>query len=197
MSVAAAAQVQAASVLSAAYDLATALATGRPLTRRSLFDMPLGEGPAWTITEELADITAPGGREERCTAVLPAWSAHSTHRLTDPRLGFATVRHALDPVDPWQARQAAMARYTRTGFEAGAVTGLVVAVSAVVGRPGVRRTAELRFGHPFAVVAVAAGQAEPQDSHRLGPHSPWDGLPVFSAWVADPEDGTAEPESTS
>jgi hypothetical protein len=189
--------VAATDVLSAAYDLGAALAAGRPLTRRSLFDLPLGEGPAWTITEERADITAPGGREERCTAVLPAWSAYSTHQLTDPRLGFATVRHALDPADPWQARQAAMARYTRTGFEAGAVTGFAVALSAAVGRPGVRRTAELRFGHPFAVVAVAAGQAEPQDSDRPGPHSPWHGLPVFSAWVADPEDGTTEPGSTS
>lgn len=155
VSVAAAPEVPAVDVLSAAYNLATALATGRPLTRRSLFDLPLGEGPAWTITQERADTAAPGGREERCTAVLPAWSAHSTHQLTDPRLGFATVRHALDPIDPWQARQAAMARYTRIGFEAGAVIALAITLSAVAQRPGVRRTAELRFGHPFAVVAVA------------------------------------------
>jgi hypothetical protein len=191
VSVAAAAQVPAADVLSAAYDLGTALAAGRPVTRRSLFDLPLGEGPAWTITEERTHTAAPGGREERCTAVLPAWSAHSTLELTDPRLGFATVRHALDPIDPWQARQAAMARYTRIGFEAGAVTALAVALSAVLGRPGVRRTAELRFGHPFAVVAVADGNADPQDSDRTVPSSPWHGLPVFSAWVADPEDATA------
>jgi hypothetical protein len=197
VSVAAALQVPAADVLSAAYDLGTALAAGRPVTRRSLFDLPLGEGPAWTITEERADTAAPGGREERCTAVLPAWSAHGTHELTDPRLGFATVRHALDPIDPWQAKQAAMARYTRIGFEAGAVTVLAVTVSAILGRPGVRRTAELRFGHPFAVVAVAAGNAERQDGHRPVPHSPWHGLPVFSAWVADPQDATAEPDSTS
>jgi hypothetical protein len=197
VSVAAAPGVPAADVLSAAYDLGVALAAGRPLTRRSLFDLPPGEGPAWTITEERADITAPGGREERCTAALPAWSAHSTHQLTDPRLGFATVRHALDPIDPWQARQAAMARYTRIGFEAGAVTALAVRLSAVAARPGVRRSAELRFGHPYAVVAVAADNAEPQDSHRPDSHSPWHGLPVFSAWVADPEDATAEPNSTS
>jgi hypothetical protein len=183
--------------LSAAYDLGTALAAGRPLTRRSLFDLPLGEGPAWAIREERADTAAPGGREERCTAVLPAWSAHSTHQLTDPRLGFAAVRHALDPVDPWQARQAAMARYTRIGFEAGAVTALAVAVSAVVQRPGVRRTAELRFGHPFAVVALAAGSSQLPDSAGSLPASPWHGLPVFSAWVADPQDAAAGPNGTS
>jgi hypothetical protein len=196
VSVAAAPEVPWSDVVPAAYDLATALAAGRPLTRRSLFDLPLGEGLAWTIREERAGPAAAGGREERCTAVLPAWSAHSTHRLTDPRLGFATVRHALDPIDPWQARQAAMARYTRTGFEAGAVTELAVVVSAEVQPPGVRRTAELRFGHPFAVVAVAAGDARPRDSHRPVPPGPWHGLPVFSAWVADPEDAIAGPDST-
>ena len=194
VSVAAAAEVQAASVLSAAYDLAPALAVGRPLTRRSLFDLPLGEGPAWTITEEHTN-TAAGRREERCIAVLPAWSAHSTHELTDPRLGFATVRHALDPIDPWQASQAAMARYTRIGFEAGAVTALAIALSAIAHRPGVRRAAELRFGHPFAVVAVAVDNARPQDSHGAAPRSPWQGLPVFSAWVANPQDATNDSNS--
>jgi len=197
VSVAAAPGVPAARVLSAAYDLGTALAAGPPLNRRSLFDLPLGEGPAWTISEEHAATAAPGGREERCTAVLPAWSARSTHQLTDPQLGFAAVRHALDPIDPWQAKQAAMARYTRIGFEAGAVTALAVALSAVAQRPGVRRTAELRFGHPFAVVAVAADPAKPQDRHRPVPRSPWHGLPVFSAWIADPQDATAEPTSPS
>lgn len=193
VSVAAAPGVPAADVLSAAYDLGTALAAGRPLTRRSLFDLPLGDGAAWTITQERVGTTAPDGREERCTAVLPAWSAHSAHQLADPRLGFAAVRHALDPAGPWQARQAAMARYTRTGFEAGAVTALAVAAGAVTRKPGVRRTAELRFGHPFAVVAVAAGDAAPSGRHRPVPRGPWHGLPVFSAWVASPEDATAEP----
>lgn len=197
VSVAAAPQIPAPDVLSAAYDLAAALAAGHPLTRRSLFDLPPGEGHAWTITEERAGTAALTGREERCTAVLPAWSAHSTYQLTDPGLGFATVRHALDPIDPWEARQAAMARYTRIGFEAGAVTSLAIALSAVAQRPGVRRTAELRFGHPFAVVGVAAGDAPPPDSHLPVPRSPWHGLPVFSAWVTDPQDAATEPASTT
>ena len=48
-------------------------------------------------------------------------------------------------------------------------------------RDGVLREAELRFGHPYAVVAVATqrGGAAP---------GPWHGLPVFSAWVADAVD---------
>jgi hypothetical protein len=193
VSVAAAPEIPAADVLAAAYELGAALATGRPVARRSLFELPLGEAPAWLITEEPVRTSAPGGREERCTAVLPAWSAHSTHDLSSPRLGFATVRHALDPVAPWRATQAAMARYTRTGFEAGAVTALAVAVSAALASPGVRRTAELRFGHPFAAVAVAAGGPGHDGSRRPAPPGPWQGLPVCSAWVAAPQDATDHP----
>jgi hypothetical protein len=195
VSVAAAPEIAAAEVMSAAYQVGTALAADRPLTRRSLFDLPLGEAPAWTIREESAETEAPDRREERYTAVLPAWSAHSTHELEDPRLGFAMVRHALDPIDPWAARQAAMARYTRVGFEAGAVSGLGVMLSMPFYRPGVRRTAELRFGHPFAVVAVC--DAEHPFRYPPAPRSPWHGLVVFSAWVADPEDAVAEPHSSS
>ena len=153
VSVAAAPQVPASVVLSASYDVGTALATGRPLTRRSLFDLPLGDGAAWTITQEHAG--------------------------------------------PWQATQAAMARYSRTGFEAAAVTALAVAVSAPKLKPGIRRTAELRFGHPFAVVAVTTSDRAPHARHPPEPPGPWHGLPVFSAWVASPEDATAEPTSTS
>jgi hypothetical protein len=183
ISVAAAPGVPPADVLAAAYDLGPALATGGPVARRSLFDLPLGEGPLWTVTERTGPVQSADGREERCTAVLPAWSARSQLDLSDPSLGFAAAAAALAPGDPWQARQAAMARYSRVGFEAAAVTGLAVAMSMRPSRPGLIRTAELRFGHPFAAVAVAAGEPG-----RGGDPGPWHGLPVFSAWVAQPED---------
>jgi hypothetical protein len=176
ISVAAAPGIPAADVLAAAYDLGPALASGAPVARRSLFDLPLGEGPLWAITERTGPVKSASGREERCTAVLPAWSASSQQDLSDPSLGFAAAAQALAPGDPWQARQAAMARYSRVGFEAGAVTGLAIAMAARPSRPGLIRAAELRFGHPYAVVAVAAGDGL------------WHGLPVFSAWVAQPED---------
>jgi hypothetical protein len=195
VSVIAAPDAPAGDVIAAAYELGPALAAGHPVARRPLFDLPLGDGPAWTITEEFVQTAAAGGREEVCTAALPAWSARSAHPLTDPGLGFATVRRALDPVDPWDARQAAMARYTRTGFEAGAVTAMGIAISAIAARPGLRRTAQLRFGHPFAVVAVAADDAA--DSRHPAPRGPWHGLPVFSAWITSPEDATGEPDNTS
>jgi hypothetical protein len=180
ISVAAAPAVPAADVLAAAYDLGPALATGAPVARRSLFDLPLGEGPLWAITERTGPVKSASGREERCTAVLPAWSARSEQDLSDPSLGFAAAAAALAPGDPWQARQAAMARYSRVGFEAAAVTGLAIAMAARPSRPGLIRAAELRFGHPYAVVAVAAGDG------------PWHGLPVFSAWVAQPEDAAPD-----
>jgi len=181
-SVAADPGVSAGDVLAAAYELAPALVTGASVARRSLFDLPLGDGPLWAISERTAPIKSGAAREERCTAVLPAWTAQSKLDLDDPSLGFAAAADALAPGDPWQARQAAMARYSRTGFEAAAVSGLAVALAMRVPRTGLVRTAELRFGHPYAVVAVTL------DTSGGADRGPWHGLPVFSAWVADPED---------
>jgi hypothetical protein len=190
-SVAADPGVPAGDVLAAAYELAPALATGAGVTRRSLFDLPLGDGPLWSVSETTGPIKSGDGREERCTAVLPAWTARSEYDLSDPELGFAAAAQALAPGDPWEAKQAAMASYTRVGFEAAAVTGMFVAMAMRVPREGLVRTAELRFGHPYAVVAVTADQL---GAGRPGGPAPsqWFGLPVFSAWVARPED--AQPE---
>ncbi len=170
-SVAAGHGVPAGSVLAAAHQIACADAAGAAVARRRLSDLPLGTGPAWLLREE---TSAAGG--DICTAVLPAWSAESELDLSRPGLGFEAVKNALvpDPA-PWQARQAAMARYTRTGFEAAAAT--MFAVGAAARLPGRRRVADLRFGHPYAVVAVAVD----------GPR-PWQGMPVFSAWVTEPDD---------
>jgi hypothetical protein len=163
------------------------------VARRSLFTLPLGAAPLWEISEQQVQTTSPDGREERCTAVLPAWSADSTHDLRrHPQLGFgaaaATVA-ALAGLDefPWAARQAAVARYSRTGFEAAAVTATAMAASMPMTRPGLMRTAELRFGQPYAVVAVTADQDHHPGRQTPDP-APWHGLPVFSAWITQPED---------
>lgn len=142
------------------------------LQRRSLFDLPLGDHPLWTIEE------ARGRRSERCIAVLPTWSAESEHALLRPELGFPAVARALAELLPTRrhdldAKQKALARYTRTGFEAAAVTGMMMTTALVT--EGRQRTATLRFGHPYAVVARASG-------------GEWDGVPVFSAWVTEPEE---------
>lgn len=197
-SVAAADGVAYGDVLAAAQRIACAYAVADPglsghaeiaaaVPRRALADLPLGEAPLWLVREE----TSPDGPQDVCTAVLPAWSAHSQLDLDDSSLGFGAAAHALAGPAQWRAAQSAMARYTRVGFEAGAVTAMAVFLSA---RPSQRhRVADLRFAHPYAVVAVAVDPA--LSDRRRGrrtatPDSPWHGVPVFSAWVARPEEAT-------
>lgn len=166
--------VPSAEVLAAAHDIARREATGAAVHRRALADLRLGEGEFWTITEE----HRPGG--DRVQVVLPAWTASSNHDLTgDPGLGFGAAGRALavllsSPPD-LQARQSAVARYGRWGFEAAAVTA--IAQRAAMMPSGRSRTAILRFGHPYAVVAVTTARRR---------RDPWDGMPVFAAWVAEP-----------
>jgi hypothetical protein len=191
-SVAAAPQVAPADVMAAAHELAIAHATGQPVLRRSLFELPLGDGPAWTIREE----PPADGADERCDAVLPAWSANSTHDLFDPVLGFAAAAASLavHKGDPWEAKQGAMARYSRTGFEAAAVTAMAIRLSMRLPSRSLMRIAELRFGHPYAVVAITVDQPGGRPGGHTGPGlepGPWHGVPVFSAWVADPEEATS------
>jgi hypothetical protein len=110
--------------------------------------------------------------------VLPAWSATDSYDLSDPRLGFSAAAAALGHTgDAWLARQAATATFSKVGFEAAAVTDLAIAMG-MMPRRGMLRTVELRFGHPYAVVAVTASDQGA---------GPWSGIPVFSAWVADPQ----------
>ena len=183
---AAAPDVAAGDVLAAAYELAPALVPGaggaavavRPAAGRGA---ALGRRRA----DRTDQVRCP--REERCTAVLPAWPARSEHGLGRSQPRIRAAAHALAPGDPWQARQAAMAQDGRTGFEAAAVTGLAVALAMRAPGRGLLRTAELRFGHPYAVVAVPS--ESPGRAHGSGSgEQPWHGLPVFSAWVADPQD---------
>jgi hypothetical protein len=176
MSVAALPDVASGQVLAAAYDLAGRHAAGSHVDAQDLGSLPVGEHPLWSVREVMAAA-------DSCAAVLPAWSVTSDHNLAAPGLGFAAAKHALVPGDdPWQARQSAMARYSRTGFEAAAVSALAVALSARL--PAQHREVVLRFGHPYAVVASTNGAA--------GGAAAWHGMPVFSAWVSEPEDATDE-----
>jgi hypothetical protein len=47
---------------------------------------------------------------------------------------------------------------------------------AMFSRSGQQRVAELRFGHPYAAVAVTS---DPSGGS-------WQGVPVFSAWITEP-----------
>lgn len=178
-----------ADVLGAAYSIVTA-ETRSPSPRWSLFDGPLADGPVLSVVEEPVSTTSPGGREERFVSFLPAWQAQSALDLFQDRLGFpraaAALAAAAEPnAGAASACQAAMARYSAVGFEAAAATALAVTVARRRPTEGLRRTATLRFGHPYAVVAACQ-----QVPRRTGPaeRDPWAGLPVFSAWVKTPRD---------
>lgn len=187
VSVAAQPDVAPGRVLAIGYDIGHRLAVGAEITQRDLASLPLGDTRLWGVQEVTTS-------HDGCRAILPAWSAQSSLDLTDPGLGYeAAVRGLLPVAESWSARQAAMARYTRTGFEAAAVTGMVARVAARV--PGRHRVAELRFAHPYAVVAVPTGRAP--DDRQSAPASPWHGLPVFSAWVTQPTDADADDQVAS
>jgi hypothetical protein len=186
-SVIAAPEVAPVDVITSAHLIAMSEAASlRTVKRCSLFDLPLGEDLLWTITAEEVNTHSADGREERVRSIMPAWSADTELDLKSRSLGFpaaaGAVSQALGLTDlVYDAKQTALARYTRVGFEAAAVTAMAVAMSR--GRSGIRRVAELRFGHPYAAVAVTV-----EEAHGVIPRSPWHGLPVFSAWITEPDD---------
>ena len=188
-------RVPSADVLAVATSIVSMEATSpHGVARRSLFDLPLGDGAVWTIIEEEVETKAPDGREEVVISVLPAWSAETTVDLDHEDLGVPSAARAIKKAIgltnlTYEAKQAALARYSAIGFEAAAVSGLAVASSAPQLRPGYRRKATVRFGHPYAVVAVATNDLRVHRRDRLS--SPWHGLPVFSAWISEPAE--AEP----
>jgi hypothetical protein len=169
-----------ADVRGAALDVA-GMVVGAPSTSRvlRLADLPLGDAPAWTIQEQRGSSAT-----DTYHGYLPSWRGTSEHDLLslDPSLGFAPACSVLStfvkmPDPGFQAKQVAAADYERHGFEAAALTAMTTRGLAASPRPPmVQRHATLRFGHPYAVVAVTTDD-------RGGP---WHGVPVFSAWVAEP-----------
>ena len=160
---------------------------------QSLFDLSLGDGHSWSSGEREVATHVRGERLERITEVrLPAWRIESDLDLlesesfgSEPALAVMRKLIGPRPDDNVQAGQAAVASYTRYGFEAAAVTAFGIACSA---QPppqerGLERTAMLRFDHPYAVVAFAGDLAGQPD-----PTSPFHGVPLFSAWVAAPQE---------
>jgi len=189
-SVIAAPDVPPREVLAAAHDIATRLAIGAA-DRFSLHELPLGETSTWRLTEQKVYTKVLDKPAESYSALLPAWDAHSEYDLLDGELGFEQAAQVIGqigglPVDDVQAKQSVMGRYTQVGFEAAAVTEMGMRLTGLPPprKRVVKRHAELRFGHPFAVVATAS------DNNRgIGP---WHGVPVFSAWVAEPMEPIAE-----
>ncbi len=180
-------------VLEAAHELARPPAHSRS---QSLFELPLGDGHSWLIAEHEVATATPDERIERIDgASLPAWRVEGElDLLLSDRFGsqpaLETMRRQIGPRadDEFGARQAAVASFTRFGFEAAAVTAFAIATSAHMPPPhsGLLRTATLRFDHPYAVVAVAG---DPQRACS------WSGLPLFTAWVDSPEEPADDVDS--
>ncbi|OBG23475.1 hypothetical protein A5765_18730 [Mycolicibacterium celeriflavum] len=135
------------------------------------------DGHAWTVRETIETFDswdAPGDGDYLWRSHLPRWDASVDSALTDaPGVAelVASLREAVRELDgPIKCVQAATAAYDENGFEAAAVTALVM----VTGEPeSVERTihrVEVTFDRPHAVVAVARGGA-------------WEGVPLFHCWV--------------
>ena len=71
---------------------------------------------------------------------------------------------------PFESIQAATAAYDESGFTAAAITALAVLTGAPHFVERTIRRVELMFDRPHAVIAIARG-------------GPWEGVPVFNAWV--------------
>ena len=185
-------------VLDATHEVAACARSGREVPTRSLFDLPLGSGHSWRIDEREIRTRQPGELVEHVTGVsLPAWHVKDSLALkASPLFGSAPALATMgdlisDPGGGTDAQQVALASFTRYGFEAAAVTAFarVAAAFRAPDERGTERTAILRFDHPYAALAIAGGPAQPGDTGRgAQAGSSFTGLPLFTAWVAVPEE---------
>jgi hypothetical protein len=203
VSVSADPSVERSRVMEAAYDVVSLCRRGNlDSIRCSLFELPQGCGHSWNLSESEVRTHEQGEQKEKvASSVLPAWTITSLLDLKSSQV-FG-VDSALDSLleligpspegDVMEGMQAAVASYTPAGFEAAAISTMLLETRSVGPRNrGVQRSAALCFDHPFAAVAMSASELE------LG----WVGagqsetycLPLFSAWVATPsEPRKAEP----
>jgi hypothetical protein len=200
VSVSAAPDVDRSAVTAGAYEVAAEVCGEWGRSACSLWDLPLGAGHSWEISEREVPVFVAEPRLERVVGVaLPAWRVEEKLDLTRSAAfgtgpALETLRRLIGPrpEDRCEATQAAVASFTRCGFEAAAVTALGVRAS-VARRPleqSVERGAVLRFDHPYAAVAIAGTPV------AGGSSSGFAGLPLFTAWVQqpiEPEDESAAP----
>jgi hypothetical protein len=164
--------------------------------RCSLFDIPLGEGHSWE-TSELEVLTERAGErtEEIESAALVSWSVEGELDLQRSDLfgvepAFNALLALIGPSpagDQCDAVQSAIASYTQTGFEAAAISSVAITAAGMLRTPrekGLHRTARLLFDHPYAAIALAGSQSDFTRA-RAG-HTEMFGLPLFTAWVAQP-----------
>jgi hypothetical protein len=198
ISVSAAPEVDRVAVFAAAYEVADEVCREWRRRASSLWDLPLGAGHSWEISEREVPVFVAEPRLERVAGVaLPAWRAEGDLDLRrSPTFGtgpaLETLRQLIGPRpdDRCEATQAAVAAFTRYGFQAAAVTALGIRAAAARRPRGraVERSAVLRFDHPYAAVAIAG-----RPSREGGSSSEFAGLPLFSAWVQQPIEPEDQP----
>lgn len=137
------------------------------------FDAPFGDGHAWTA-REISETVSGHAPTERWHSHLPEWKAEAVHDLlAAPGVAEIAggVMATIDEETEATCVQKAVASYDDEGFEAAAVTGMMIrATGAPRFEERMIREIDLTFDRPHAVVAVARGGA-------------WEGLPLFHAWV--------------
>jgi hypothetical protein len=165
--------------------------------RCSLFDLPVGEGHSWDITErEVRAYTSGESFEEIEHAVLAEWRSECNLDLAaSARFGGGTALLALFGLigpspdgDGADAIQSVLASYTSTGFEAVDASFLRMRAGAIEQptHPGLERRAKLYFDHPYIAIALA-GRSSDFSRTRAG-HTDLFCLPMFSAWIETPGD---------
>lgn len=175
ISVIAAPEVPPADVWRAADEVAAQL--NRGALWHGGYPADLTDGHAWTVrevTESFLAWDAPADTDVRWRSRLPRWTAATDRDLTEAP-GIAAIAAALAEADPQldgpvQCRQIATAAYDESGFTAAAVTAFGVTTGAPEFVERTVRRVEITFGRPHALIAIARG-------------GPWEGVPVFHAWV--------------
>ena len=203
ISVIAAPDVPRAAVLDAAHEVAAVTVGNWAQMACSLFELPLGAGHSWEITEQEARTYEPGQRIERVAgASLPAWRVEGKLDLqASPLFASSPACETLGeligaPDDDSEAVQVAVASFTRYGFEAAAITAFA-RTAAAFRQPseiGMERSAILRFDHPYAALAIAGRPTHPRSSGQLAqPESAFAALPLFTVWVNEPQEAEEAP----
>lgn len=142
----------------------------------------LTDGHSWTVrdvTETFIDWNAPADNAVLWRSRLPMWSGNALSDLTAAP-GVREIAAALAEAEPQLAGpleclQAATAAYDESGFTAAAITTFCVPTGAPEFVTRTFRRVEITFDRPHAVIAIARG-------------GPWEGVPVFSAWVTPGSD---------
>lgn len=190
-------------VLDAVHDVLAQMRAGWPASMTcSLLELPVGLGHSWQISEREIPTPTAGERVELISgASLPAWRVESQLDFKRSELfGSEAALNALReligprPDDETVAGQAAVASFTRFGFETAAITffGIAISASREPLETGVERSATLRFDHPYAAVAVAGNASALAGDDQ--PESSFTSLPLFTAWIDTPEEPEDDPD---